>query len=128
MPTKFHKIFCPVTILSHYCKIRQELSNAEDTDFLFPKLSLSFEQGSNKSSLRVANPLEPIPQFSYYRKFRIHVDSKEMKAVGVSSLDFTSDLLKLGGQHCLVNGAVCPDFSQVPNKLVPVSHSSGWFS
>ena len=46
-----------------------------------------------------------------------------MKAVGVSSLDFTSDSLKLGGQHCLVNGVVCPDFSQVPNKLVPVSHS-----
>ena len=41
--------------------------------------------------------------------------------VGVSSLDFTSDSLKLGGQHCLVNGIVCPDFSQVTNKLVPVS-------
>ena len=43
--------------------------------------------------------------------------------VGVSSLDFTSDSLKLGGQHCLVNGVVCPDFSQVPNKLIPVLHS-----
>ena len=53
------------------------------------------------------------------------MDSKELKAVRVSSLDFTSDLLKLGGQHCLVNGVVCPDFSQVPNKLVPASHSIG---
>ena len=25
-PTKFQKTFCPVTILSHYCKIRNELS------------------------------------------------------------------------------------------------------
>ena len=120
-PTKFHKIFCPVTILSHYCKIRQELSHAGDQDFLFPKLSLSFEQGSNKSCLRVATPPESIPQLSYHRKFKIHVDSEDMKAVGVSSLDFTSDSLKLGGQHCLVNGIVCPDFSQVLNKLVPVS-------
>ena len=73
----------------------------------------------------MATPIEPIPQLSYYRKFKIHVDSKELQAVGVSSLDFTSDSLKLGGKHCLVNGAVCPDFSQVPNRLVPVSHSSG---
>ena len=82
---------------------------------------MSFEQGSNKSCLRVATPPESIPQLSYHRKFKIHVDSEDMKAVGVSSLDFTSDSLKLGGQHCLVNGVVCPDFSQVPNKLVPVS-------
>ena len=82
---------------------------------------MSFEQGSNKTSLQVANPLAPIPPLSYYIKFRMHVDSKELQAVGVSSLDFTSDSLKLGGQHCLVNGVVCPDFLQVPNKLVPVS-------
>ena len=32
-PTKFHKIFCPVTILSHYFKIRAELVPAEETSF-----------------------------------------------------------------------------------------------
>ena len=71
--------------------------------------------------MQVATPPKSIPQLSYHRKFKIHVDSEDMKAVGVSSLDFTSDSLKLGGQHCLVNGIVCPDFLQVPNKLVPVS-------
>ena len=25
----------------------------------------------------------------------------------------------------MVNGVVCPDFAQIPNKLVPASHSSG---
>ena len=61
---------------------------------------------------------------TYKKKFKIHVDSEELRVVGVSSLDFTSDSLKLGGQHCLVNGIVCPDFSKVPNNLVPVSMES----
>ena len=73
----------------------------------------------------MAIPAEPIPRLSFYRKFRSHVDSQELQAVGVSLLDFTPDSLKLGGNLCLLNGVVCPDFAQTPNKLVPASHSSG---
>merc|ERR1711873_284733 len=124
-PPKYHKIFCPVTILSHYCKIRRELNPSDDTDFLFPKLSLSFEQGANQTSLRVASPEEPIPKLSFYRKFKSLVDSQELQAVGVNSFDFTPDSLKLGGNNCLVNGVVCPDFQQTPNELVLASHPSG---
>ena len=107
--------------MSHYCKIRRELCHGDDTDFLFPKLSLAFEQGTNKNVLRVVTPHECIPTATYKKKFKAHVDSEVLRVVGVSSLDFTSDSLKLGGQHCLVNGIVCPDFSKVPNKLIPVS-------
>merc|ERR1712101_101782 len=81
-PTKFQKIFCPVTILSHYCKIRKELCHGDDTDFLFPKLSLAFEQGTNKNVLCVVTPHECIPTVTYDKKFKAHVDSEEFKVVG----------------------------------------------
>ena len=70
----------------------------------------------------MASPEEPIPKLSFYRKFKSHVDSQELQAVGVNSFDFTPDSLKLGGKNCLVNGVVCPDFDQTPNKLVPASN------
>ena len=120
-PQNFKRFFFPITILSHYCKIRRELCHGDDTDFLFPKLSLAFKQGTNKNVLRVVTPHECIPILTYKRKFKSHVDSEELKRVRVSSLDFTSDSLKLGGQLCLVNGIVSPDFSNVPKKPIPVS-------
>ena len=33
---KFQNIFCPVAILSHYCKIRTQLAPAEETSICFP--------------------------------------------------------------------------------------------
>ena len=62
-------------------------------------MSSSFELGTNNHVLRVVSPPECIPTLSYKKKFKSHVDSEELKKVGVSSLDFTSDSLKLGGQH-----------------------------
>ena len=123
-PTKFHKIFCPVTILSHYCKIRAELAPSDETSYLFPKLSLSFEQEATPTRLRMAAPEEPIPRLSFYRKFKSHVESAELQKVGVNSFDFTPDSLTLGGKNCLVNGVVCPDFDHTPNELIPASNSS----
>ena len=35
-----------------------------------------------------------------------------MRAVGVNTIEFTSDSFRLGGQKCLVNRVVSPDFSK----------------
>ena len=83
-----------------------------DTDFLFPKMSSSFEQGKEQHLLTISTPANCLPADSYRKKFRSHVDSKELRAVGVNPIDFTSDSFKLGGQKCLVNGVVSPNFSK----------------
>ena len=119
---KFHSIFCPVAILSNYCKIRSQLAPAEETSFLFPRLSLSFESEVTPTRLRLATPEEALPTNSFKRKFKNHVDSAELQKLGVNSLEFTPDSLTLGGKNCLVNGAVIPDFD--PNNLTPAANSS----
>ena len=119
---KFHSIFCPVAILSNYCKIRSQLAPAEETSFLFPRLSLSFESEVTPTRLRLATPEEALPTNSFKRKFKSHVDSAELQKLGVNSLEFTPDSLTLGGKNCLVNGAVIPDFD--PNNLTPAANSS----
>ena len=75
-------------------------------------MNSSFELGTNNHILRIASPLECIPTLSYRRKFKSQVESEELQKVGVNSIEFTSDSLKLGGQHCLENGFVSLDFSQ----------------
>ena len=119
-PTKFQKTFCPVTILSNYCKARNDLCKNEDNDFLFPKMTLSFELGTNKHNLAIAIPHECIPTLAFMKKFKSHVKSEEFQKVGVNSIEFTPDSLKLGGQNCLNNGVVSPDFSQNPTHPAQV--------
>ena len=47
-PARYANTFCPVFILSAYCKARNELCSVADTDYLFPKMSSSFEQGTEQ--------------------------------------------------------------------------------
>ena len=84
-------------------------------------MTSSFEQGTDRHILAIATPHECIPASSFKKKFRSHVESEELKKVGVNPLEFTADSLKLGGQNCLINGVVSPDFSQNPTHPVPVS-------
>ena len=111
-PARYASTFCPVSILSTYCKARNELCSVADTDYLFPKMSSSFEQGTERHLLTIAIPHKCLPADSFHKKFRSHLDSKELRAVGVNTIEFTSDSFKLGGQKCLVNGVVSPDFSK----------------
>ena len=79
-------------------------------------MTSSFELGTNRHILALANPHECIPTASFNKKFKLHVDSEELGKVGVNSLEFTPDSLKMGGQQCLVNSVVYPDFSQICTK------------
>ena len=87
-------------------------------------MTSSFELGTNKHILAIATPHECIPSNSFKKKIRSHVESEELKKVGVNSIEFTPDSLKLGGQNCLVNGIVSPDFSQNPTNPAPVAVGS----
>ena len=40
------------------------------------------------------------------------MESDDLQKVGVTPMEFTPDLLQLGGKLCLVNGVVHPDFSK----------------
>ena len=111
-PQKYQKTFCPVIILSNYLKARNELGLNDDNNFLFPKMNLSFELGTNRHILALASPHECIPTASFIKKFKLHVDSEELGKVGVNSLEFTPDSLKMGRQQCLVNGVVYPNHPQ----------------
>ena len=70
MPSRFVKTFCPVFILSNYLKARRELGSAGDDDFLFPKMNSTFEQGTNRHILSLADPVEHIPAATFLRKFK----------------------------------------------------------
>ena len=71
-----------------------------------------FEQGTNRHILSMADPVSPIPAASFLKKFKQHVESEDLRKVGVNPLEFTPDSLQLGGKLCLVNGVVYPDFSK----------------
>ena len=111
-PSQFEKTFCPVIILTKYLKARNELGLVNDNDILFPKMNSTFELGTNRHILSLADPVQGLPLAIFLKKFKRHVDSEDMRKVGVNSLEFTPDSLKLGGQQCLVNGVVYPDFSK----------------
>ena len=64
-PTKYSNTFGPVSILSAYCKARNELCSVEDNDFLFPKMSSSFEQRTYRHILAIATPHACIPADSF---------------------------------------------------------------
>ena len=72
------KTFCPVFILSNYLRARHELGNAGDDDFLFPKMNSTFEQGTNRQILSMADPVAPIPTASFLKKFKQHVESDDL--------------------------------------------------
>ena len=111
-PAKFVKTFCPVFILSNYLKARHELGMVTDDAFLFPKMESTFEHGTNNQILTMAEPAAPIPTASFLKKFKQHVESDDLRKVGVTPTKFTPDSLQLGGKLCLVNGVVYPDFSK----------------
>ena len=111
-PLRFVKTFCPVFILSNYLKARHELGSVGDDNFLFPKMNSTFEQGTNRQILSMADPVAPIPTASFLKKFKQHVESDDLRKVGVNPLEFTPDSLQLGGKLCLVNRVVYPDFSK----------------
>ena len=90
-------------------------------------MSSSFEQGTEWHLLTVATPQKCLPADSFRKKFRSHVDSKELKAIGVHPIDYTSNSFKLGGQKCLVNGVVSPNFSKNPTHPNPVSVGNSQF-
>ena len=118
------KTFCPVIILTNYLKARNELGSVGDNDFLFPKMNSTFELGTNKHILSLADPVAHIPAATFLKKFKQHVDSEDLRKVGVNPLEFTPDSLKLGGQLCLVNGVVYPDFSKPSSVLVGSTYPS----
>ena len=75
-------------------------------------MNSTFEQGTNRQILSMADLVAPIPTASFLKKFKQHVESDDMRKVGVNPLEFTPDSLQLGGKLCLVNGVVYPDFSK----------------
>ena len=111
MPPKFVKTFCPVFIISNYLQARQEFGMVTDDAFLFPKMESTFEHGTNNQILTLAEPAAPIPTASFLKKFKQHVESDDLRKVGVTPTTFTPDSLTLGGKLCLVNGVVYPDFN-----------------
>ena len=74
--------------------------------------------------MALASPHECIPTATFNKKFKLHVGSEDLRKVGVNSLEFTPDSLKLGGQLCLVNGVVYPDFSKPSSVSAGSTHPS----
>ena len=70
-PPKYEKTFCPVIILTNYLKTRNELGLVGDNNFLFPKMNSTFELGTNRHILSLANPVERIPAATFLKKFKL---------------------------------------------------------
>ena len=65
--------------------------------FSISKKSSSYEQGTARHILTITTPPKYFQADSYCKKLQSHLDSKEIKFVGVNSLVFSSDSFKLGG-------------------------------
>ena len=85
-PARYANTFCPVSILSNYCKARQELCTVSDSDYLFPKMSSSFEQGTERHLLTIALPQKCVPADFFRKKFKSHVNCKELREIGVNPI------------------------------------------
>ena len=59
-------------------------------------MSSSFEQGLERHLLTISTPAKCLPADSYCKKLQSHLDSKELRAVGVNPIDYSSDSFKLG--------------------------------
>ena len=90
-------------------------------------MSSSFEQGTDRHLLAIATPHACIPADSFRKKFKSHLESQELRAVGVNPIEFTADSLKLGGQKCLISGVVSPDFTKNPTHPTPISVGNSQF-
>ena len=86
-PTPKHGIgnFCPLFILSAYLAARTKMAEATDSDFLFPNLQSLFESGTNRHILTITTPIKIVKYDSYRKKLAKHLDSRELKSIGVYS-------------------------------------------
>ena len=87
-------------------------------------MNSTFELGTNRHILSLADAVAHIPAATFLKKFKQHVDSEDLRKVGVNPLEFTPDSLQLGGKLCLVNRVVYPDFSKPSSVLVGSTHPS----
>ena len=100
-----------MAILSAYATARQNLYTVTDIDFMFPKMFSSFEQGTVRHLLTISTPPKCLPADSYAKKIQSHLDSKELRAVVVNTIDYSSDSFKLGGlKYMGLNKVVNPVF------------------
>ena len=75
-------------------------------------MSSSYEQGTARHILTIATPPKCMQADSYRKKLLSHLDSKELRSVGVNSLVYSSDSFKLGGlKYMGPNKVVNPVFS-----------------
>ena len=72
-----------MAILSAYSTARNGLYAVSDSDFLFPKKSSSYEQDTARHILTIATPPKCMQTDSYSKTFQSHLDSKELRSVGV---------------------------------------------
>ena len=113
--TEYPNTFCPVAILTSYCSECKKLCAVEGEEFLFPKLSSNFEKGGELQLLTISIPPKCIPRDIFHKKFNSHIDSQELRNVGVITSQYSQDSFRLGGIKFMdQNKVVRPDFN---NKL-----------
>ena len=83
--SEYPNSFCPVSILTSYYNERNKLVSVEGDEFLFPKLSSNLEKGGELQLLTISIPPKCIPRDIFRKKFNSHIDSQELRDVGVST-------------------------------------------
>ena len=99
---------------------KKNLYTVADTDFLFPKMSSCFEQGTARHLLTIATPPKCLPADSYCKKFQSHQDSMKLRSVRVNSLSYSSNSFKFGGlKYMGLNKVFDPNKNLIRYLLAP---------
>ena len=70
--------------------MRKNLYSVEDEEFLFLKMSSSFEQGMERQLLTIAIPAKCLNMDCYHKKFKSHIDTQKSRDIGVNLKNFSN--------------------------------------
>ena len=86
---------------------------ASGDDFLFPNLVSKFDPFTGKQILSLKVPCEAMLYDNYRQRLKKHLDSEDLKAMGVLSEDYGTHSFRIGGASVLgADSSVSPVFIQ----------------
>ena len=89
-PSEYVGQFCPVAILTAYLASRQRLASASDSNFLFPIFLSHFDPITKRQIITIHKPHAQIKYDNFRCRLQTHLDSHEIKVLGVSSQYYSS--------------------------------------
>ena len=96
--------YCPIKILDTYLAARLKLDPASGDDWLFPNLDSTYAR-FNVQTVSISLPCTQFLYENYRRRLKVHLDTAELREMGVFPKDYSTHSFRKGGLSVL--GADC---------------------